>query len=209
MFRNPMKELQCSAAANAATAACFAPDDDDDPFKDIVCEDSLESWCLAVGVSARQQRTLEALGTTSYLDFLEMTETDKKQLLRGLKMEVVTRNKIMAALDPEALALYHQATIRRWSIDEYAKTNRQRVIRKASNNLTPLVESQSSSESSNYLMMHPSSHIVPHRVVALDRKKAMDDHPNLQESDFVSFNTDTFQIPPGGTVKVRMYTRKN
>lgn len=175
---------------------------------ELICEDTLESWCKAHGLTLRHLDILQALGTTTYLDFFEMNHEDKQSLMRGLNLELVQKNRFLAAVEPESLALFYESTDKRLPVNEYHLRSNQRLLRKLKK--TPLLEmgassSSSSSSESTRDWFPPSIHVPPHKIVVVDRtkrEKAMHDNPTITANDFLSFRTDTLRLPLGGTVKV-------
>ncbi|CAB9498683.1 Septin [Seminavis robusta] len=177
-----------------------------------MCSDTLSAWCCANGVTMAVSSTLRDQGAESFSDLLSLSQSEKDQLIDEMDLKVFARKKVARALSSDMLGLYNRCILQGKSAEEFNELSKQ--SRQSGTQLMSTQERETkvgnedaptSSHGLNRPMFPPGLHVVPHKIITLDREKTIRDNPRLTAEDFISLTKDRLNIPPGGELKVALF----
>ena len=202
------KEIALQATSQCLSYSAIVANEEE------ICSTGLTIWCKSNDFGPRILSALRDQGVESVNDILELSETDRCELVEVMDLKFVEKKKLGKALSTEVLQLYEKCTLQQSNSVVYLKQKAEviksmRDVNKVDRNATmdkQLAEKiESTAGHPNRPIFPPGLHMVPHKIIVLDRQKAMKDNPALKPEDFMSLTSDGFKCPPGGELKVVLF----
>jgi len=165
-----------------------------------VCEDSLEGWGYAHGLDQRQINFLLSHGFTSYNQLQALLDVDQKMVLDGLSLRSFLKDMFFKVLTAESADLYAEHCFRGTTVKEYRRSLFEKQTAKSPPECGvagPVNKRdwEGANASPTTTMFHPGLNLVPHKVVVLDRAKALRNDPSLTMECFLSLVDDDIALP--------------